>query len=200
MREQAEGIGVAVEVGDVVPGGFGELVAEFLPRPLREEGANGLFAGVTEGGIAHVVRQTGCRHDGTDAFEGGAVGGVVLSFQSARDVGTQGAAHARNFEGVRETVVDKNATREGKHLRLVLHAPKGRGKDEPVVVALEFCALFGGMFVAIFFAQAAGRDELVPIHGCKSRGLRRNVGAAGQKLRCFHSAGACCSSNHSRAS
>ena len=85
MREQAEGIGIAIEWVMSFQVGFGELVAEFLSRPLCEEGANGLFAGVTEGRIAHVVRQTGRRHDGTDAFEGGAVGGIVLSFQSARD-------------------------------------------------------------------------------------------------------------------
>ena len=89
MREQTEGIGVTVEVSDVVPGGFGEELAVWLSRALGEEGANGLFARVTEGRIAHIVRQTGGRHDGADTFEGGCVGGVVASFQSARHIRTQ---------------------------------------------------------------------------------------------------------------
>ena len=89
MREQTEGIGVTVEVSDVVPGGFGEKLAVLLSRALGEEGTNGLFAGVTEGGIAHIVRQTRGRHDGADAFEGGGVGRVVVSFQSARHICAQ---------------------------------------------------------------------------------------------------------------
>ena len=141
MREQAEGIGVAVEVSDVVPRGFGQHIAVLLSRALGEEGTNGLFARVTEGRIAHIVRQTGGRH----------------------------------FERVRQAVVDKNATRERKHLSLVLHAPKGRRKDEAIVVALEFGALFGGMLVAIFFAQTARRDEIVPIHRCKCSGFQKKA-------------------------
>ena len=89
MREQTEGIGVTVEVGDVVPRGFGEELAVLLSRTLGEEGANGLFARVTEGRIAHIVRQTRGRHDGADAFEGGCVGRVVVSFQSPRHIGAQ---------------------------------------------------------------------------------------------------------------
>ena len=89
MREQTEGIGVTVEVGDVVPRGFGEELAVLLSCAFGEEGANSLFARVTEGRIAHIVRQTRGRHDGADAFEGGGVGCVVVSFQSPRHICSQ---------------------------------------------------------------------------------------------------------------
>ena len=69
MREQTEGIGITVEVGDVVPRGFGEELAVLLSCALGEEGANGLFAESTEGRIAHIVRQTSCTNDGANLFE-----------------------------------------------------------------------------------------------------------------------------------
>ena len=63
MREQSEGIGIAVEVGDVGPEVLADLMLKMATLALGEEGLDGLLARVAEGRIAHVVSQTGRGHD-----------------------------------------------------------------------------------------------------------------------------------------
>ena len=142
VGEEAEGVGITIEMGDVVPHFDGELFAKIKSLALCKEGTDGGFSFVAEGGIAQIVCQTGGTDDGTDAFECGYVFSAVAWDEQARYVSSQGASYAGNFEGVGEAIVHKDATREGKHLGLVLQPTEGGRKDESVVVTLKFCALF----------------------------------------------------------
>ena len=65
MDEQAKGVGIAVEVDDVVPFLIGHHRAILLSFSLTEIRGNGSFSAVSERRIAHVVRQTSCTDDGS---------------------------------------------------------------------------------------------------------------------------------------
>ena len=69
MREQTEGVGVALEVGDVVPEAAAHILLQTGSRPFDEECLDGLLAAVTERRIPHVVRIAGCLYDRADLFE-----------------------------------------------------------------------------------------------------------------------------------
>ena len=142
VGEEAEGVGITIEMGDVVPHFDGELFAKIKSLALSKEGTDGGFSFVSEGGIAQIVCQTGGTDDGTDAFECDYVFSAVAWDKQARHVSSQGASYAGNFEGMSETVVHKYASREGENLGLVLQPTEGGRKDESVVVALKLCALF----------------------------------------------------------
>ena len=68
VGEEAEGIGITIEMGDVVPHFDGELFAKIKSLALSKEGTNGGFSFVSEGWIAQIVCQTGGTDDGTDCF------------------------------------------------------------------------------------------------------------------------------------
>ena len=69
VREQTEGVGVALEVGDVVPEAAAHILLQTGSRPFDEECLDGLLAAVTERRIPHVVRIAGCLYDRADLFE-----------------------------------------------------------------------------------------------------------------------------------
>ena len=142
VSEEAEGVGITIEMGDVIPHFDGELFAKIKSLALSKEGTNGGFSFVSEGGIAQIVCQTGGTDDGTDAFECDYVFSAVAWDEQARYVSSQGASYAGNFEGMRETVVHKYASGKGENLGLVLQPTEGGRKDESVVVALKLSALF----------------------------------------------------------
>ena len=57
VGEQAESIGIALEVGDVAPEHLAHLTLEFTPRSLGEEGLDGTLARMAKWWVAHVVGQ-----------------------------------------------------------------------------------------------------------------------------------------------
>ena len=63
-----------------------------------------------------------------------------------------------------QTVVNKDTSRQGKNLCLILHPAKGRRKDKTVVVALKFGASFIHYAVFIFLTKTLVGDKLLPIH------------------------------------
>ena len=65
MNEQTKGVGIAVEVDDVVPFLIGHHRAILLSFSLTEIRGNGSFSAMSERRIAHVVRQTSCTDDGS---------------------------------------------------------------------------------------------------------------------------------------
>jgi len=141
VREQAEGIGVAFEVYQVLPFEFRELLPQAQSVSFREISADGPFARVAERRVAHVVCQAGSRHDGADFRQ---VALVKLGMEGEQELGrivAQRTPHARHFQAVRQSVVHEDASRKGKHLGLVLQASEGSGENQPVVVALELRAV-----------------------------------------------------------
>lgn len=78
----------------------------------------------------------------------------------------QAATNTGYFQRVGEAVVDEDAAREGEHLCLVLHAPKGGREDEAVVVALELGAVVTVTTVEVFLTKTLIGDKLKPVHCC----------------------------------
>ena len=164
MGEQAEGVGIALEVGDVVPERGRHLLAQREALALGEEGLYGFLAGVAEGRVAHIVGQTGRSHD-LSYFRHHALAQLRLALaEAACYVAAQRHAHAGHLERMGEAVVYEDAARQREHLRLVLHAAKGCREDESVVVALELGAVVVTLRMAVFLSEPLGRDELFPVH------------------------------------
>ena len=69
MGQQSESIGIALEVGNVVPELMAHLSLQIAARPLGEESLDGFLARVPKRGISHIVSQTGRRHDLADFIE-----------------------------------------------------------------------------------------------------------------------------------
>lgn len=164
VGEEAEGVGIAIEMGDVVPHLERKLVAKMESFAFGKKGTNGGFSFVSERGITQIVCQTSGTDDGTDAFEGGNVFSSVAWDEQARNVSSQGASYAGNFEGMGETIVHKDTAGEGKNLRFVLQPAEGRGEDESVVVALKLSALFVGRTLGVLLSPTRRGDELIPFH------------------------------------
>ena len=59
MGQQTEGIGIALEVDEVVPEDGTHLALEFAARAFEEIRLDGLLATVSEGRITQVVSQAG---------------------------------------------------------------------------------------------------------------------------------------------
>ena len=70
VGEQAEGVGIAIEMGDVVPHLERKLLAKMESFAFGKKGTNGGFSFVTKGRISQIVCQTGGTNNGADAFEG----------------------------------------------------------------------------------------------------------------------------------
>ena len=94
MSQQTEGIGIALEVGEVVPEDGTHLALKVGTSALEEIGLHGLFATMTKGRIAQIVSQAGCRHDLSDFLEHGVLQFRVLQRQLLGHIATQRHAHA----------------------------------------------------------------------------------------------------------
>ena len=120
MSEQTERIGIAVEMCDVCPLLWGELILVLDTLVFQEIGSNGTFARVSERRVAEIVGQTGSRYDGTN-FENVSVGKFwLLFYQGMRHIITQTSSHTCHFERMGQSVVHKYTAWQRKHLRLVL--------------------------------------------------------------------------------
>ena len=172
MGEKAEGVGVAVEVDDVVPDQFALLLATFtedegtygFALAFVEETGYGAFAGVPEGWVAQIVGEAGATDDRPQGVHRFGVECGVAAQQFAGGIGAKGTAYAGYFERVGETVVDKNTAGQGEYLGLVLHPTKGGREDEAVVVALKFSATFGHLVDREGLSEPFSGHQLLPIH------------------------------------
>lgn len=122
VDQQAEGIGVALKVGDVLPNGVAHLAAQRRAGTLGEVGLDGLLARMAEGWVTHVVGEARRLHNRSYLLKQRAAKLRVLVRQAARHVVAQRLAQRRHFQRVGKAVVDEDAARKGKHLRLVLQA------------------------------------------------------------------------------
>ena len=65
---------------------------------------------------------------------------------------------------MREAVVNKDASRQGKHLSLVLQTTERSRENQTIVIALELCAIIVALRVAMLLPEALIRYQLLPIH------------------------------------
>ena len=154
MGKYAEGIGVALEMGKVVPQGGRHLRLQCLAGTLGEEGLYGFLARMAEGRVAQIVCQAGGTHDGAYLLKERVFQFGTFLHDDFRHVIAQRHAHARHLQTVRESVVHEDAARQGKHLRLVLQPAEGRREDETVVVAFELGAVIVPLGMFVFLAEA----------------------------------------------
>ena len=164
MGQEPESIGIALEAGDVVPEGGTDQLLQVAARTLGKERLDGLLARVSEGRVAQVVGQTGCRNNLPDLREQRALQLGVLLHQQAGYVAAQRHADAGHLQRVGQTVVHKDTARQGEHLCLVLQAAEGRRENQPVVVALELRAVVVPLQVPLLLSQPLVRYQLLPVH------------------------------------
>ena len=125
VGEQAEGVGVALEAGEVAPFLGAHAAGQALARPFGEVGGDGLLARMAERGVAHVVCQAGGGHDGPYLAQEGRGRAAVTLQQALRGVDPERASHAGHFQAVGEPVVHEHAAGQGEYLRLVLQPAEG---------------------------------------------------------------------------
>ena len=164
VGEEAEGVGVTLEMHEVVPQLLADSATQLLALALAEERLDGFLAGVTERRIAHIVRQASRAHDGAYLLEQRALQFGMLHLQLPRHVRAQRHAHTCHLQRVSQAVVYEDAARKRKHLRLVLHTAERRREDKAVIVALEFRAVVVAHGMVIFLPKALIGNELLPVH------------------------------------
>ena len=111
VREQSEGVGVTLEVREVLPHLRRHTRLQRQSPTLAEERLYSLLAGVTERRIAHVVRQTRRANDGAKLLEERTREFGTNTLQGSRHVVAKRHAHARHFERVSQSVVHEDAAR-----------------------------------------------------------------------------------------
>ena len=149
VREQTEGVGVALEMYDVIPLLRRDAVARLRtdvvlkeqPIPLAEIGSYCRFAAVPKRRVAEVVGKAGGADDVAELGEMCAVEFWMIFEDGAADVVAEAATHAADLQTVSEAVVHEDAAGQGKHLSLVLQPSEGSGEDKAIVIALEFRAV-----------------------------------------------------------
>ena len=123
---------------------------------------------MTEGRVAQIVCQTGCRNDGSNLSEQGVGEFGVASDELVRHVVAQGTAYAGHLERVGEAVVHEDTSRKWEHLRLVLQPAEGSREDEPVVIALEFASVVVTLGVSFLLSEPFVGYQLLPVHKYKT--------------------------------
>ena len=89
--------------------------------------------------------------------------GMTLAEHDGRLCGER-AAYAGHLDRMGKTVVDEYASRQRKHLGLVLQPPEGRREHQTVIVALEIAAHPAPRVVVILKSEALVAYQAVPVH------------------------------------
>ena len=164
MREQTEGIGVALEVGKVVPEDRRHFTLKICTSAFEEIGLHGLLAAMAERRIAQVVGKAGGRHNLSDLLEQRILKFWVALGEYPGYIIAQRHAHTGYLQRVGEAVVDEDAAREGEHLCLVLQTTERSGENQTVVVAFKLRTIVVALGVAVFLPKALIGYQLLPIH------------------------------------
>ena len=115
-----------------------------------------------EGGIAHIMCQTGRRDDRSDATP---MRRILIVRQATRYVVAQTASHAAHLQTMRQAVVHKDILRQGEDLRFVLQSAKWCREDQTIVVSVKLRAhLHAPRELRSSCSKASVRDQLIPIH------------------------------------
>ena len=166
-RNQSEALRIALEPRQV----FLLVLLQHGAGVLRDLGilkpdADGVLARMAKRGIAQIVRQGGRGNDGAEIRCMDARQFAAFADRRADDRAKR-TRHAGHFEAVREPGADVIVVRQRKNLRLVLQTPEGRGKDDPIRVALKGRAL-RLRAAGPGAAEALDAEKLGPLHahGC----------------------------------
>ena len=109
---------------------------------------------MAKGRIAHVMGQAGSGYNLPD-FTNHRLGQLgVPGCELACHITAQRHAHTRHLQTVSKTVMHKDAARQREHLRFVLQATEGGGKNQTVVVALELGPVVMALTVLRLLAQS----------------------------------------------
>ena len=155
VGQQTEGIGITLEMSNVIPEGWRHLLTKCTTRSLGQEGLDGLLTRMPKGWITQVVGQTGGGHYLTYLLKQRTTQfGMALLDEALSHIVAQRHTYAGHLKGMSQTVVHKDASRQGEHLRLVLQAAKRCREDETVVVTLEFRTVIMALRMALFLTES----------------------------------------------
>ncbi len=165
MGEQPERVGVTFKVDKVSPLRLGQFVAYLRSGPFAEKCRDGLLARMSERRISKVMGKTGGRHNLTHCLKlvTPRLVAILQPEFTAYLVGKR-ASHRCHLHGVGQTVVNEYASRQRKHLCLILQAPERRREDQPVKIALKVTARTALGVMIILKSQTLVIDEPVPMH------------------------------------
>jgi hypothetical protein len=164
MGEQTEGIGVAFEVSEVTPELRTYLALKVTSCPFGKVRLNGLLATMAKRWIAQIMSQTGSGYNLSDLLEKGIFQFRVLPSELLGNVITQRHANARYLQGVGETIVNEDTSREWKDLCLVLQTTEGSGENQTIIVAFELRSVVVSFRVTMLLSESLIRYKLLPIH------------------------------------
>ena len=127
---------------------------------------------MSEGGIAQIVSQTGRGDNLSDLLKEGVLQFGMLASELCGYIVAQRHAHTGYLEGMGQTVMNEDATREGEHLCLVLQATERGRENETIVVAFELRTVVVTLGVAILLPQSLIGYQLLPIHHIQGAKVR----------------------------
>ena len=165
MHEPSEAVGIALEMGQVVPLLGREKGFEKLPLAFGEKCSDGLLAAVPEWRIAKVVGKACCSHylAHVEQFVGPCFMGISVA-QTGSHLTGQRFAHTRHFKAVRQSVMHKYTAWQRKDLCLILQAAKWRRKYQSVIIALKVAAYAALALVIMLKPEALIAYQLIPLH------------------------------------
>ena len=153
MRDESEGIGIALEMRDILPEVAVEHWLEFLSLAFCEEGLKGFLARMAEWRITHVVSQTGGGDDSAKFLDEGAGEFGIATDDILGNIVSEGHTDACHLEGVREAVVYEYASRQREYLCLVLHTTEWSREYQSVVVALELRTVIVPLEMSVLLSE-----------------------------------------------
>ena len=120
---------------------------------------------MSERRITQIMTETGCRDYIADIVEGGIkIRIIILLAQTYGNLMAERTSHRRDFKGVRQTIMDKYASRKRENLCLVLQSAKRRREDEPVIIALEVGTRMVAVVMKFFHPQTFVTYKSLPRH------------------------------------
>ena len=154
MGEDAESVGIALKMGEIVPEYRRYFALQLCASPLEEICLHRLLSTMTERRVAQVVSQTGCGYNLSDflkecVFQFWVTPGELLCY-----IVTRRHACTGHLQGVSQTVVYEDAARKRKHLRLVLQTTERGREDQPVIIAFELRAVIVALWMAVLLPQS----------------------------------------------
>ena len=167
----AQAVGVAFVTLHVAAFGIAKAVKKTGVFRLPEPASERVFAGVAEGRIAQIVRQTSHLHGGANIDGLQMLRQLAGSGQHAAGAGAETAADAGNFDAVGQAVVGVVVFRQRMHLGFAAEPAEGVAKYHAVVIdVISAAVVFGGFgrqrAHAVVFGQikAGGGHQLRPVH------------------------------------
>ena len=171
MRKQTESIGITLKVSQVMPLRRRQTIARLRTNivlqkqtiTLAEISANSILATVTKRRITQIMSKASSTHNTAKFREMRIIKFGTMTQNEPTDVVTQTATHTAHLKTVRQTIVNKDASRQRKHLSLVLQTAERRRKDKAIVVTLKFSTVVIALLNVLLTKPLAGKQRF-PLH------------------------------------